>query len=303
MRLTTTNLALNPGRAMRLNLRVMSEAAKVARRVELADALDWVRRRLPRGRSSEQRDRPPTLPRAAAPATPFNKAITPHRRFAIGSVPLEDIKTIKNHLDATVNDVVMAVCAGALRRYLQRHNVLPAEPLVAMVPVSIRTGDETDKWTNRVSGLVATLPTNVDDPVERVRTVHNTMAAAKEQFDLMPADLIVELNQFAVPALATRATRLAAATRLADRVNPPVNLVISNVPGPRRPLYVAGARMTHFYPVSTVTDGQGLNITVQSYLDVLDFGLVACRELVPDLWDLLGLCLDEVRVLSEAAQE
>ncbi|HZY07633.1 MAG TPA: WSD1 family O-acyltransferase, partial [Ilumatobacteraceae bacterium] len=96
-----------------------------------------------------------------------------------------------------------------------------------------------------------------------------------------------------------RAIRLATSTRVVDRLNPPFNLVISNVPGPRQPLYAAGARMKHYYPVSTITDGQGLNITVQSYTDTLDFGLVSCRELVPDLWDLLQLCLDEVQILMK----
>jgi hypothetical protein len=125
------------------------------------------------------------------------------------------------------------------------------------------------------------------------------MNTAKQRFDLMPAHLILELNQMTMPALATRAIRVAAATRILDRVNPPMNLVISNVPGPRQPLYAAGARMTHYYPVSTITDGQGLNITVQSYTDSLDFGLVSCRELVPDVWDLLHFCLDEVQLLMK----
>ena len=117
----------------------------------------------------------------------------------------------KNHLGATVNDVVMTVCAGALRRYLHGHDALPAEALVAMVPISIRSGDEADIWTNRVSALVSTLPTDLDDPVERVHAMHETMDAAKHQFDMLPADLIAEFTQFAMPALATRAIRMAAA--------------------------------------------------------------------------------------------
>jgi diacylglycerol O-acyltransferase / wax synthase len=104
-----------------------------------------------------------------------------------------------------------------------------------------------------------------------------------------------------MPALATRATRVAAQLRLADYVNPPYNLVISNVPGPRTPLYLAGARVTGYFPVSVVADGLGLNITVQSYLDDLDLGLVSCRELVPDLWDLLGYITDAFAELAEAA--
>lgn len=292
------NMARNPARITRITLRSLGELAKAVRRIDLANTFDALQRRL-RPASDEQRDQPPRLPRITAPATPFNKAITAHRRFAIGSVPLDDVKAIKNRLGVSINDVVMAVCAGALRSYLDKHGVLPAEPLVAMVPVSTRSGDEADKWTNRVSALLAELPTNVDDPVKRVLAMHETMNAAKQRFDLMPADLIMDFTQLAMPALATRAIRLAAATRIVDRVNPPMNLVISNVPGPRQPLYAAGARMKHYYPVSTITDGQGLNITVQSYTDTLDFGLVSCRELVPDVWDLLQFCLDEVHLLKD----
>ncbi|MEY2582159.1 MAG: diacylglycerol O-acyltransferase / wax synthase [Ilumatobacteraceae bacterium] len=294
----SVNMARNPARATRITLRSLGELAKAARRVDLANTFDALQRRL-RPRSDDQRDRPPLLPRISAPATPFNKAITAHRRFAIGSAPLDDVKAIKNRLGVSINDVVMAVCAGGLRRYLDKHGVLPTEPLVAMVPVSTRSGEEADKWTNRVSALLAALPTDVEDPVQRVLAMHETMNAAKQRFDLMPADLIMDFTQLAMPALATRAIRLVAATRIVDRVNPPMNLVISNVPGPRQPLYAAGARMKHYYPVSTITDGQGLNITVQSYTDTLDFGLVSCRELVPDVWDLLQFCLDEVQQLKD----
>ena len=293
------NMARNPERLTRITLRSLGELAKAARRIDLANTFDALQRRL-RPPSGEQRDRPPLLPRIAAPPTPFNKAISAHRRFAIGSASLDDVKAIKNRLGVSINDVVMAVCAGALRRYLDDRGVLPTEPLVAMVPVSTRSGDEDDKWTNRVSALLAALPTNLDDPVERVMAMHETMNAAKQRFDLMPVHLILELNQMTMPALATRAIRLAAATKILDRVNPPMNLVISNVPGPRQPLYAAGARMKHYYPVSTITDGQGLNITVQSYTDTLDFGLVSCRALVPDVSDLLQFCLDEVLLLKEA---
>jgi WS/DGAT/MGAT family acyltransferase len=191
----------------------------------------------------------------------------------------------------------MAVCAGALRRYLTDHDALPEDPLVGMIPVSIRTGREADKWTNRVSGLIAPLPTHIADPVERVRAVHHAMTVAKADFELVPADVLASMSILAPPALAARAARVAASMRIADRLNPPVNVVISNVPGPRQPLYLDHARLKHFYPVSTVTDGQGLNLTVQSYLDTLDFGFVACRELVPDLWDLIQHCLDEINTL------
>jgi WS/DGAT/MGAT family acyltransferase len=244
-------------------------------------------------------DQAPTLPTRAAPRTPFNRAITPHRRFAFRSVPLADVKALKTHLDATVNDVVMAASAGALRRYLDEKSSLPNDPLIAMIPVSVRTGDEADRWTNRVSGLVAALPTHIADPIERVSAVHATMERAKADFELIPADVLVDLSSLAPPALAVRATRMATSMRIADRMNPPVNLVISNVPGPRQALYLGGARLKHYYPVSTVAEGQGLNITVQSYRDTLDIGLVACRELVPDLWHLVDLYVEAIDELFE----
>ena len=216
------------------------------------------------------------------------------------STALGNIKALKDATGCTVNDVVMAICAGALREYLLRHDALPETPLRAMVPVSIRTGDEEDPWTNRVGGIIADLPTNCDDPLERVRRCHEAMNEAKLQMDVLPAEDIAELAQVAPPLAATAAMRLQSRLRLADRVNLPTNVVISNVPGPRSALYFAGAKMTNYIPVSTIADDMGLNITVHSYLDRLDFGLIADRELVPDLWDLVDLHIDEIAVLFEA---
>jgi hypothetical protein len=193
----------------------------------------------------------------------------------------------------------MAVCAGGLRTYLERHGGLPSDPLVAMVPVSIRTGRETEKWTNRVSAITSPLPTNEADPVQRVAIVHESMRSAKELFDAVPADQLTDFSQFAPPAVFAQAMRTS--TRLSARFGrSPVNLIISNVPGPRHPLYTAGAQLLHYYPVSTIVDGQGLNITVQSYLNTLDFGLVSCRELVPDLWDLLDDIIQDLVQLGAA---
>ena len=192
----------------------------------------------------------------------------------------------------------MAVCAGGLRTWLERHDALPESALIAMVPVSIRTGAETDKWSNRVSAIFAGLPTDEPDPLQRVQRVHDSMVGAKQLFDAVPAEALTDFAQFAPPAVFAQAMRTA--LRLTGRFGTPVNLVISNVPGPREPLYAAGSRLLHYYPVSTVVDGQGLNITVQSYLDSLDFGLVSCRELVPDLWDMLDDIIDEVSVLGAA---
>jgi len=302
------SLMRKPGRAVLLTTRTVRELGKATRNPALVSAANQARANLrgPLGAvMNVGRARVPegeqlgTAPTLVAPKTPFNAPITSHRRFAFRSVPLDAIKAIKTSLGATVNDVVMAVCAGGLRTWLERHDALPDAPLVAMVPVSIRTGAETEKWTNRVSAIFAAIPTNEPDTVARVTKVHDAMADAKQLFDAVPADMLTDFASFPPPAVFAQAMRTA--TRLSGRFATPVNLVISNVPGPREPLYTAGAKLQHYYPVSTIVDGQGLNITVQSYLNTLDFGLVSCRELVPDLWDLLDDIIDDIVALGKAA--
>ncbi len=302
---TMRNLALNPVKGMRLSLRMVRNFAEAAG-VDSVSAIAGQARDLLKSMAvGGQVDTPEPanrvrIPLSPAPPTPFNRSITPHRRFAMRSTALGNIKALKEATGCTVNDVVMAICTGALREYLLRHDALPEEPLRAMVPVSIRTGEEEDPWTNRVGAIIADLPTNCDDPLERLRRCHDAMNEAKRQMDVLPADDIAELAQVAPPLAATAAMRLQSRLRLADRMNLPTNVVISNVPGPRHALYFAGAKMTNYIPVSTIADDMGLNITVHSYLDRLDFGLIADRELIPDLWDLVDLHIDEIERLFEA---
>jgi WS/DGAT/MGAT family acyltransferase len=215
-------------------------------------------------------------------------------------VSLDDAKTIRRAFGSTFNDVVMALCSGALRRYLLAHDCLPAEALIAMVPVSVRSGGESDTYQNRVSALMADLATNEPDPLKRLRRVSESMTAAKENFKAIPAETLQDYTQFAPPAIAARAMRMYSRLRIADRMNPPFNLIISNVPGPSTPLYSAGAKLKHFYPVSAITDGQGLNMTVQSYNGNLDFGFISDRELVPDLWTLADHLQASMRELLDA---
>ena len=242
-----------------------------------------------------------SLPGSAAPPTPWNRSITAHRRFAMRPAKVSDLKRLKAVTGGTLNDVVMAIVAGALRAYLTEHDALPDRPLRAMVPVSIRTGDEEEMWTNRVSGLVVDLPTHLADPMERLAACREAMDRGKKQFELVPAEALVDIQQYSSPVVATSAIRMAARLKLADRMAPPVNVIISNVPGPRQPLYLDGAQMRTYIPVSTISEGMGLNVTVHSYLDELEFGLIACRELVPDLWHMVDLHIDEIDVLFAAA--
>lgn len=240
-------------------------------------------------------------PSLTAPRTSFNRPITPHRTWAYASLPLHDVKAVKTHFGVTVNDVVMAMCAGALRRWLLDHQELPTSPLLAMTPVSVRTEAHADTYGNQVSGMIAALPTNEPDPVRRLELAHEAMRIAKDQHAALPAELLTDITLFSPPGLTALGARVASRVRIADLANPPFNVTISNVPGPQQPLYCAGARQTALYPVSIVTDGLGLNISVVSYDGGMHFGLIACRELVPDLWNLMDHhteALSELRRLA-----
>jgi diacylglycerol O-acyltransferase / wax synthase len=252
------------------------------------------------GRTDNPDARPAPRPLLPAPRTPFNAAITAHRRYAFRSFSLEDAKRIKRAFGVTINDVILAVCAGGLREWLIERDALPARALVAMVPVSV-TGKDEKPLANRISMLVAPLPVHLDEPMERLRVISNAMRDAKSAHGAIGADLLQDFSRFATPAIAARAARIAFRTRMVERGRPLFNLVVSNVPGPRFPLYLAGARMHHWFPVSLIQDGAGLNITVHSYMDSLDFGLVSCRELVPELWAIIDYLDSAMRELLNAA--
>ncbi len=239
--------------------------------------------------------------RVSAPETPFNKTIGPHRRWAYVSVPLDDIKAIKNELGLTVNDVVLGLVSGVLRRWLLNHGGIPDRSLSAMVPLSVRKPGQENEVGNFVSGTVATLATHLDDPVERLRAIQEGMTIAKQSQDALPAEILTDITQVAPPAVAALASRLIASTRLADRMTLPFNVVVSNVPGPPIPIYLAGAEIKGHFPVSAIVDGVGLNVTVVSTNGMLDFGFVSDRDLVPDLWDMAKFVEEELAELKAAA--
>jgi WS/DGAT/MGAT family acyltransferase len=237
-------------------------------------------------------------PSLRAPRTSCNGAISAHRRFAFASLSLTDVKAVKDALGVTVNDVVVAVCAGALRGWLAQRGELPSEPLLAMIPVSVReeSGDD-GEYGNRTSAMIVPIPTDVADPLARVLCAHEALRSAKERHRALPATLLQDANHFIPPALFARAARVTTWLTAQRAIAPPVNVVISNVPGSRAPLYCGGATQLAAHPVSVIMDGVGLNISVMSYRDSLDFGVVADRGQVGDAWplmDALGDSLDEL---------
>ncbi len=237
----------------------------------------------------------------SAPATSMNGPLTTERSFAASSLSLVDVKAIKNAFGCTVNDVVLTMCAGALRRYFDERDETLDGAVVAMIPISVRSDEQKGTHGNQVSMMLSSLATDLDDPVDRLEHIHSNMKSAKEQQNAIGAEILQEWADFAAPAIFGRAARLYSNSNSA-RHRPMFNVVISNVPGPPFPLYVAGAEVLDTYPMGPIFEGFGLNITLMSYRDRVDFGLVACPELVPDVWriaDGLRDALDELRVAAE----
>ncbi|MGZ4704313.1 MAG: WS/DGAT/MGAT family O-acyltransferase [Acidimicrobiales bacterium] len=221
-----------------------------------------------------------------APATPFNGAIVASRELAFARVPLADMKAVRAEFGVTVNDVVLALCARTLRRYLKRHDALPDTSLLASCPVSVRTEDQAGHFGNRVSVMFTRLPTELDDPVDCLRVAAASASAAKsDQRELGPS-LLGDWAELADPRGLSFATDLISRFHLGDRMPPVHNVVVSNLAGPSFPVYLGGARLEQAYPMGPVLEGAGLNITVLSYRDMVDIGFIASPNLVPDLWDL-----------------
>jgi diacylglycerol O-acyltransferase len=223
--------------------------------------------------------------KARPPKTPFNGPVSAHRRFAFGSLSLDAVRQVRREFGVTVNDVVVALCAGTVREWLLERDALPEDPLVAMIPMSVRRRDQRGTWGNRISMMVVPIPTNEPDSAQRLRRTHELLRSAKERHSALPASLLTDATAFIPPAVASLAARNT--VDILSRTRPPLNLVISNVPGPRSSLYCAGAELVANYPLSVIVDGVGLNITVVSYKDRVDFGIVGDREQLDDAWSFL----------------
>jgi WS/DGAT/MGAT family acyltransferase len=242
----------------------------------------------------------PPLP-LSGPNLPFNGALSSRRLFTMSSLALDDFKQVKSAFDVTINDVVLAVTAGALRRYLDRRSQLPDKPLVAGVPISTRAGDATGYIANSVSNMFTGLHVEMPDPVERLQAIHAVTKEAKAIHNALGAEMLMEWSEMSPPKPFAGFMRAYSRYRLADRHRPPINLVVSNVPGPRDPLYIAGARITAIYSMGPILEGIGLNVTVWSYLDQMNFGIVSCPDLMPDLWDFVGDMADALEELKKRA--
>ena len=214
-----------------------------------------------------------------APASVFNRKVGPRRSFASLSLPLEDVKRVARGFGASLNDVVLAICAGALRELLLAEGELPRLPLVAAMPVSLRAAGN-EQVDNQVSMVQCTLATDIADPVERLRAIQASTAQIKQRVTAFKGLIPTDYPGLAAPIWAAGLSRLWGAGKLAERLPALANVAISNVPGPPVTLFLAGAPLRHYYPVSIVTHGLAFNITVQSYAGHLEFGLTACKDVI-----------------------
>ena len=234
-----------------------------------------------------------------APRTSWTGALSTGRTVGFARVPLAELKELRRAFDCTVNDVVLALCAGTLRNYMLDRGELPDSPLIATCPVSVRTDGENEVG-NKVSAMFTTLATNVADAGERIRIIQACTIGAKEEHNAIGADMLQNWAEFAAPNVFNLASRLYSSFGLAGSHRPIHNVIISNVPGPPFPLYYAGAQVIAAYPMGPAMEGVGLNVTVFSYMDSVDIGLMADRELVPDVWNMADRVADALAELRVA---
>jgi WS/DGAT/MGAT family acyltransferase len=218
----------------------------------------------------------------SAPRTIFNGRVGRRRAFGTASLPVGELKMMGKATGATLNDIVLTICAGGLRRYLTARNQMPDESIVAAVPVSMREVGDTN-MSNQVASIFPRIGSHIADPVERLEYVATSTKRAKGQMSDVRGVIPRDFSLPGMPLVAPLLWQVVERTSITDAVPAMTNVAISNVPGSRRPMYFAGIEVKEFYPVSIATHGVALNITVQSYVDRLDFGLTTCRDICPDV--------------------
>ena len=229
----------------------------------------------------------------------FNQSITGSRRFAAQDWPIERMRAIGKATGSTINDVVLAMCSGALRAYLLDHDALPDTGLVAMVPVGLNAKQSqvaSADGGNAVGSVMVQLATDLDDPAARLVAIHRSMRDGKQALSSMTPTQILAMS-----AIGMAPSILTPMLRMQGIVRPPFNVIISNVPGPRSTQYLNGAKLVGTYPLSIPINGMALNITCTSYDGKMGFGLTGCRRTVPHLQRLLGHLDDELTALESAA--
>jgi len=227
-------------------------------------------------RVSGERDENLRMP-FGAPRSVLNGRVRAKRRFATQAISMQRMKALATAAGCTINDLVLATCGGAMRRFLDDSGDLPATPLTAGIPVSVRPKDD-ENTGNAITFIIATLGTDIDDPLERLAAIRASVQSAKTHVQSLPRQA---MTQYTVALMAP--TILSLLTGLSGRTRPVFNITISNVPGPDKPLYFRGAELLGTYPASIVTHGQALNITCHSYAGTMDFGFTGCHENLPHM--------------------
>jgi WS/DGAT/MGAT family acyltransferase len=242
----------------------------------------------------------PLMPKGPMNPTPFNGRITSRRTYAFSDLPLADFKAAGKAFDASLNDAVVAVCAGAVRRFLVDHGAPTGRPLVVCIPATLRTGDEKQRWANHVSMFFAEFPTHLSDPAARIEALHSDLEQAKDNFDAGPTTMIRDVMGYLPETFWDVSVKLMA--HGPDWIpGAPWNVVVSNVRGPAQTISMYGLELAGYWPVAFLTPGIGLNITLQSYRDRMDFGFIGCPDLTPDLWDFPTYMAQSLAELQAAA--
>jgi diacylglycerol O-acyltransferase len=241
----------------------------------------------------------PAMP-LQTPRTSFNVSLSADRTFAMTTIPFEDLRAIRHAHGVTINDVFLCICAGGLRSYLTARGELSERSLVASVPVSTDAGEKRLSG-NRVDNLYVAIGSDIADPLERLRRIHDETTAAKDVRSVLGSELFEQRAEVVPPQLYSTSVRAWTRSRLANRVRPPVNLVLSNVPGPKDPLFFGPIQLEAIYSVGPILEGIGLNITAWSYVNALHLAILGSRASLPDPWAIAQALQQSFEGLRQAA--